>query len=117
MIVSEGDRVDDVVPECGIAARILVFVLGHKQALTAASAGVHSGILDPPVLSSEWSLISDALSNVELDGTKFFLEFFFPFSEVLGDPSLVRIPIFEFSGASIFSLKHQMSHTAINRVH
>lgn len=116
MIISKGDRIDDMVPEGGIATGVLVFVLRHKQALTAACAGIHTSILDPPVLSSEWSFIANALSDIELHGAELGLELFSSLSKVLGDPALMRGLILELAGAAILSLKNQVSHTAVDGI-
>ncbi len=66
MIVFEGHRIYDMVPECCVAGGGLELVLTHEEPLAAAHTRVYACILSPPVAACERPLSANALSNIEL---------------------------------------------------
>jgi hypothetical protein len=98
-----------VVPEGGEATGVLVLMLRHEQPLAAACARVHTRILDPPVLASEWPLGTFPLSDVELRGGELGLEVLLPLSEVLSNPFLVSLSILEFTRRAVLSQEKVVS--------
>jgi hypothetical protein len=68
MIISEKDRINNVVPESGITTRVFVFMLGHEQSLAAARTRIDTWILYPPILSCECSFSPLTLGDIELYG-------------------------------------------------
>ena len=94
-VVLELDRVDDVVPEGGVAGGALVLVLAHEQALAAADAAVDASVLGPPVLAREGALGADGLGDVELVGRELGLEVLPALALVLEQPLLEGLLVLE----------------------
>lgn len=68
------DSVLEAVPEGGVPGSVDKLVLVQEKSLCACDAVVPAHIIGPPVLSSEGSLHSLALGDVELVRRKFFLQ-------------------------------------------
>lgn len=63
-----------MVPEGGIAARVVIFVLRHEESLAATDTGVNTHVFVPPISTGEWPLSCSSLSQVELLRSQFALK-------------------------------------------
>ena len=114
LIIFEDNGVDDMVPECGIAASALILVLGHEQPLGAADARIDADVLVPPVRASEGSLGACGLRHIELLGRESALEFLPALTGVLHDPAFERVHVLELARAApILSQVYVVSHCPI----
>ena len=66
LILLKIDCVDEVIPECGIARLVLIFVVTNEKSLVAAGTVIHADILHPPEIACEWPLMALALRHVVL---------------------------------------------------
>lgn len=76
MVIFEGDRVAERVPERRISRAILVLVLPQEQPLGAALAIVATNVLRVPVFARPSSFIATLLRDVVLVRRQSFLVFF-----------------------------------------
>jgi len=114
VVVSIGEGVHDVVPEGGVAARALVFVLRHEDSLAAASARIDAGVLSPPVRTCERSLSAGTLSDEELVWSELLLELLSDLSLVLSQPLLVELLALECALLAIRRIDAVMDDGAIS---
>lgn len=105
--------VDNVVPEGGIAARVLIFVFRHEESLAATDTGVNTHIFVPPISTCEWPLSSSSLSQVELIWRQFPFKVLPTQTSMFIDPSFKGRIIFESPWLSVLSFKQTVTKTAI----
>lgn len=113
MVIFEFYWVDNVVPEGGIAARVVIFVLRHEESLAATDTGVNTHVFVPPISTCEWPLSCSSLSQVELLRSQFALKVLLTQTSMFRDPSLKGCVIFELPRLSILSLEQTVTKRAI----
>lgn len=94
-----------MIPECWVPTFTFVLMIRHKHIWSTWDAFINSNVLGPPIVSSEWSFMSYALSHVVLKRTHLISSYFRSFFHAFGTPLFELCNVFPLSEIAIYRLR------------
>ena len=94
-----------MIPECWIPTFTFILMIRHKQIGSTWYTFINSNIFGPPIVSSEWSFVSYALSDVILKRTHLISSYFRSFFHAFGAPLFKLCNVFPLSKMTIDRLR------------
>ena len=101
VVSAEVDRIFETIPEGGVARLALILMLEQEKSLRAYLAVVSANIIEPPIVTSEWSLCAFVLGDPELMGSESLLHDLAEILIVLVNVCFESLHVFKLSGLGV----------------